>query len=352
MKKMVILSIMVITWSAVTFGQNIKDFQYKTEKGGITITGYKGRDTTVRIPETIKGTPVTAIGYQAFAFARLESIYLPDSLKYIDTAAFFDNQITNIVLPDSLVFIGDSAFSFNRISSIVIPESVKTIGANAFLKNRLTSISLPDNVNIQYNSFYLPVFEKYSGNEKGKAIFSIAIVLFDKYKIAILDDSAADILAYYGKDDKLVLPGSVDGIPVIGIENGVFSSCYLTSVVLPDSVEYIGDHAFNNNKLTEIVFPDSVQNIGIGAFTHNQISTVDMSNSLAAIGNAAFSSNQLTNVTLPESLISIGFSAFLSNNLSKVTIPNSVKSIGDMVFDPDVRVDREQPHSSMTEKHS
>jgi len=352
MKKGIILSILFAVFGVFVFGQSIDGFEYKIDRRGMVITGYTGGATRVKIPEKINGRPVTAIGYKAFAFDHLESVSIPDSVKYIATGAFYDNQLTSIILPASLVSIGDIAFSYNRISSVIIPDSVVKIGANAFSKNSLTNIRLPENADIQSNSFYVSVFDKYLKSGKHASNFSITIVLSNLYKIAILDASTAEILAYYGDEDKLVLPEKINGIPVVDIGCGVFSNCLLTSVVIPNSVEIIGDDSFPNNKLTHVVIPNSVRFIGNGAFIHNQISDITLPDFLAFIGNAAFTSNNLTEVTLPDSLVSIGFAAFSSNKLSNVTIPDSVKSIGDQAFDPDVKMESRHFSVSMRQSHN
>jgi len=339
MKRKFFLSILLMAALGVlVFGQSTDGFEYKIDSRGMVISAYTGTDTQLSIPGKINGTPVVAIGYQAFAFKRLTGVSIPDSVKYIDTGAFYGNQLTKLILPTALVSIGDIAFSLNRISSIVIPDSVTTIGADAFSKNRLTSISLPDGVNILPDSFYVSVFEKYAEGKKKKATFSISIIFSGQYEIAILDNSVAEIVGYYGDEEDLVIPGEINGMPVVGIGDKVFSNHRLTNVVIPNSVQIIGDDAFVNNKLVKVIIPNSVKLIGNGAFINNQISAITLPDFLVSIGNAAFTSNNLTEVTLPNSLVSIGFAAFSANKLSDVDIPDSVKSIGEYAFDSNVKV--------------
>ena len=127
------------------FSQNVSDFNYEVENGGITITGYKGSVKNVVIPETINGLPVIAIG----------------------NSAFFENQLTSITLPSTLTAIGNEAFNGNQLSSISLPDSLTTIGAHAFYRNQLTSIRLPDNLNIQITSIvYSAIYDKYIRNGK------------------------------------------------------------------------------------------------------------------------------------------------------------------------------------------
>jgi len=320
------------------FGQSMDGFSYKVDNRGMVITAYSGSDSNVIIPPLINGSPVIAIGYQAFALKHLSTVSIPDTVKYIDTSAFYGNRLTKLTLPSSLVSIGDIAFALNRISNIVIPDSVTTIGSDAFSRNRLTSISLPGGVNIQPDTFYVSLFEKYTESNRKKSVFSITIIFSGQYKIGILDNSVAEILGYYGNEEDLVIPKEINGIPVVGIGEKVFSDHRLTNVVIPDSVQIIGDDAFINNKLAKLIIPDSVRFIGNGAFINNQLSNITLPHLLVSIGNAAFTSNKLKEVTLPDSLVSIGFAAFSANQLSTVDIPDSVRSIGEYAFDSNVNV--------------
>ena len=63
-------------------------FNYTTNNGAITITGYTGPAGAVSIPSTINGLPVTSVGQQAFFFAGVTSVSIPGSVTYIGGYAF------------------------------------------------------------------------------------------------------------------------------------------------------------------------------------------------------------------------------------------------------------------------
>ena len=48
----------------------------------------------------------------------------------------------------------------------------------------------------------------------------------------------------------------------------------ITSVILPEGLEYIGDRAFEGNHLKTVTIPSSVREIGYYAFAHNQLQSV------------------------------------------------------------------------------
>lgn len=67
---------------------------------------------------------------------------------------------------------------------------------------------------------------------------------------------------------EIVVPAEYEGLPVTGIAQEAFSSfTYVTSVMLPETIETIGDRAFANcHSLLSIVFPDAMESLGAHAF--------------------------------------------------------------------------------------
>lgn len=96
---------------------------------------------------------------------------------------------------------------------------------------------------------------------------------------------------YNGAATKVVIPNSVK---IIGGENcvsGAFSGCIgITSVVLPDSVQEIGDFSFKGcTGLKSVVIPNSVQKIGSHAFEDcSSLVSVSIPSSVQTIGDNAF----------------------------------------------------------------
>ncbi len=121
-------------------------FQYTTNGGTITITGYTGSGGDVTIPNTINGLPVTSIGEWTFSHCTsLTSITIPNSVTSIGDFAFIGSGLMTITIPTGVTSIGNSAFGeCLSLTHITIPNSVTSIGHNVFYSCfKLNSVSLP-----------------------------------------------------------------------------------------------------------------------------------------------------------------------------------------------------------------
>jgi hypothetical protein len=145
-----------------------------------------------------------------------------------------------------------------------------------------------------------------------------------------------DIAGYSGEDKDVIIPQKIGKRLVIYIGNKAFKPNNkidgLTSVIIPETVVYIGSDAFNGNQLTSVIIPNSVIRIGNGAFKDNQLISITIPDSVKLMEGSAFANNQLTSVTIPNSITTIENGAFANNQLTSVTIPSSVTTIGDNAF--------------------
>jgi hypothetical protein len=110
----------------------------------------------------------------------------------------------------------------------------------------------------------------------------------------------------------------------------------MTNLLLPDSVNSIGDSAFSAcHSLTEFRIPANLTRIPFRAFDDcTRLTNVAFGCHISTIGTNAFAyCSALTSVVLPNSVTNIGYRAFAyCSSLTNVLIPASVRDIGQGVF--------------------
>ena len=134
------------------------------------------------------------------------------------------------------------------------------------------------------------------------------------------------------------VPSEIEGRDVVGIADNAFhnTGAYIKSIKLPETITYIGDHAFYGCKyITSITLPKNVKEIGVGAFEGCvALETITLSENLVTIGNGAFKDcSVLKEISIPAKVESIGYAAFWNcDALVEVALPESLTSIGDAAF--------------------
>ena len=110
------------------------DFTYRTEYGGITITGYKGTDSIVVIPEEINGTTVLSIAPDTFGNdSTVKGLFIPSTVRTLRHSGFMGNQVLEVVVWDSASTINDYLFGgCGNLRLVVLGEHVSQVNTEAF----------------------------------------------------------------------------------------------------------------------------------------------------------------------------------------------------------------------------
>jgi hypothetical protein len=185
-------------------------------------------------------------------------------------------------------------------------------------------------------------------------------------------NSAITITGYGGSGGAVIIPDTINGLPVRSIGYGALGDREdITSVTIPNSVTNIEDSSFIETGLTNVAIGDSVVRIGSDAFAYcRSLTTITIGTSVTSIGedtftecasltsinvvggNSAYSSvagvlldkshttlvqypnGKVGSYIIPNSITNIGEKGFqYCGSLSSITILDSLVSIGDLAFD-------------------
>lgn len=174
------------------------------------------------------------------------------------------------------------------------------------------------------------------------------------------EDGELCVVKYEGDDEVVVIPETVEGIPVkrIGLQKrmtvkdlesiGVFNSnefeymrpfasnSSIKEIVIPDTVEEINSFVFDRCiNLETVKLPKNLKEIPMYCFGFcENLKNIELPDGIERIENHAFERcTGLENIKLPESLDSISECAFMSCfELKDINFPKNLKNIGKSAF--------------------
>ncbi len=152
----------------------------------------------------------------------------------------------------------------------------------------------------------------------------------------VIADQKATVLSCRSTDEKIVIPDTLGGYPVTAIENDAFHRAQrtLAEVVLPDSIETIGDYAFSGcNRLTGIQLSANLKHIGEGAFNDClALTELTLPDGLEVIESDAFNGCvSLQDISFPKHLKKIGVPS-LEDTLWYYERPEGLLYIGNILY--------------------
>lgn len=226
----------------------------------ITFVKTVGERTSIKHVTIGTGYRVPIYGFHGYD--SLETISLPDTVRYIEKMAFYGCEgLTEIKIPSSLLEIGEDAFDFTNISKIYI-------------------------TNLQ----------------------GWCQVTVPAYDDAPLHGGATLYLNDKEIEGALEIPSGTTSIAI-----GAFYGCdKITSVYVPSSVEIIGSIAFQDcTALNTLTLNHGIDEISSSAFRNTSLRELKIPNSLLKIGAMAFSRCQeLIKVSFGSSISTVGALAF------------------------------------------
>ena len=309
------------------------------DDGSAMITSYSAKfwhdpdpnfTVELNIPSEIDGHPVTAIGDGALreSATKISGITLPPTIKEIGNRAIDCRYLKYLKLNDGLEVIKDYAINCgDLLETLVIPESVRYIGDEAISGEALKNITMPSNVEYMGKRiFFGSAYDKDANNRVD------GIQYHGQYLIAGIRIGYAEI-------------DNPD--PSAPTENKQIHEWEAVGdIEIREGTTLMGVDAFEMSNITSVKLPSTLKSISkLGFYWCKNLNNVVIPGTVKEIGDTAFSwCEGLSKLTIEEGVEHIGEMAFFRcNNLNEVTIPKSVKQIDmhafgwDYVDDYDVR---------------
>lgn len=359
------------------------------DDGSVMITGYKGSESDLVLPEKIGGQTVSALGRNFSAntacVKNFRSITIPDTLTTIEPGALFlagnlaDIRITGdhpvLAFEDDALYHREEKrlilyLQGSKADHFDIQDGIKCIDERAFYRTGLVSVRIPGSVEkIGAGCFDQSYRLKDVLLEEGlKTIGTESFANCDKLKQIVIPASVTEIEEAAFIDNHLqeiqVAPGSqaftVSDGALINTREGILIAypeySEAESCIIPEGTTRIGNFAFYRaHHLKEITFPDGLLEIGHGAFLScNHLTAIELPDSVVRLEDSAFGDNGdavrlhipagvteivnnfndlgITELQIPESVTAIKGSFCSLRNLTEVVIPGSVNTISQGSF--------------------
>ncbi len=365
----------VVYISTETFTGCTELFKNNVENGVVYIDNWAidskspGRISQLKFKE---GT-VGIVGGVLSKFKKLESLTIPNSVKYISEEAFGNySSLENCANISKITVDANNAYFKSVNGSLYskdgkmliqyavgktdeifnISKEVEVIAPYAFMGCVNLKTITVDEDNTEFCAIDGVLFSK-----DGKKLIVFPAGLKGKYTVPDSTESI-DCLAFYStsieeltlsfigaakydktetcfgyifgsKDTNREVPKTLKKVSVIGVDlipNSAFASCKnVEYIVLSDTVTGIGDYAFSDcSKLINIELSDALLTIGNSAFSGcKKLESIEIPNGVTTIGELAFEKcEKLTSVVIPDSTIQIGYGALKGcKDLENLTIP-------------------------------
>ena len=161
-------------------------------------------------------------------------------------------------------------------------------------------------------------------------------VTVDGMRFKVYSDHAELLACLFNGKDELILPETVEGVPLTVLGEGCLISKNFKKVVIPDNIKTISTGAFAGcNNLETVTIPEGIETIEAGTFDYcNSLKTVNLPDSLKEIKREAFKyCKSLESIKIPDGVVSIDEEAFTyCENLKNISLPDSITKIGTRAF--------------------
>ena len=257
--------------------------------------------TTVKIGDRVEKIPANLF----YGCSGIESVNLSQSVTDIGASAFYGcSGLGSIIIPEKITAINENTFyGCSNLMKVYIPKATAEIEKSAF--QNCTSLKT-----VEFGGNQADWEDMYIGSDN-ESLTNAKVNYNSKPENAALTD--LDYLTYTKNDDNtititncsqvasnIVIPATIDGLPVSAINASAFANLTnLTSVTIPGSVTSIGERAFYGcSNLKNISIPSGITTIASNTFYNcSSLEAVSIPESVTTItGYAFYGCDKLSNV--------------------------------------------------------
>ncbi len=324
-------------------------FIYEELSGDIYINDYTGSRAEVVIPDTYDGKDIVRILGHVFANnTSLERVYLGSNIEIIDGQAFsFCVNLEEVIIPENNALTTIGVYAFEECTSLELInledcDYLQSIGFFAFYNcDELKHIFIPntvmimdgyifdgcENITVLLEENYVDAMWDLYWDEGITTLIYDTVSFGRTGKLVYYQDATHNIIILSldvgHKDVDLVIPSTIEDLPVTEIFSYAFYSSNLESVRIPASVIEIGTYAFSEStSLNTVLFETGclLEIIRYNAFENTGLTLINLEvcTRLDQIESYVFSGCPLTRIVIPSSVTLVDDFAFINN--TKLTI--------------------------------
>lgn len=262
-------------------------FSFIITNGEVCITGVNEDNENLIIPTYIEGLPVTKIGDNAFKnYLGLKTINIPTLIE-IEANAFQNCTNLQTITLNNISGIGDSAFEGCVNLQTIEISNVHHVGDKSFYNcSSLLEVKLSNNIesigqmafglnnNKKILSFTIFGYEGTKAQEYANANDIDFNCIFNNlthfYYNTYTNNGNTEIYISFVDSyitGNIIIPSSYNGVVISKIGDGAFENCcFVTSIILPQTITTIGAGAFKNCTLLNSINLSNITSLEVGDY--------------------------------------------------------------------------------------
>ena len=321
---------------------------FSTTNGGKVVLPAVTDYTDPKTGEVTKNVYISEVDSNAFknssSRSKIFALEIPEGVTKVGNSAFNGcSNLARLTLPNSITFIDEWSFSYCNITGDVkIGTDCATIKSYAFTKNdKMTGVYIYNkDCTIEKDAFPKGIViygingstaeeycKRYSKDYTFVEVQPLPVETINdipdngNYKFGLNKDKT-EIETYSRKNDaidyspKVVIPSTVDGVPVKIIGNNLFKDkAYaptLQALIISEGIETVGDSAFANcARLKYVSLPKGLKKLDNFAFIGTGIKSIEIPDTVTSIGDGTFQDcSSLKSIRISNPKTKISTSAF------------------------------------------